>query len=184
MMKFLKNNIGSLLMIFFLIIVGILLLINPVGFTMGIIKAAGVLLILLGILDIVRYFRTPAPEAAKGQNLYSGLVSLALGCFCVFRAEWFVAVFPVLAVVYGILQVLLGLRYMQRAVDALRLHIPLWYLRCINAVISILFGMIIITNPAMTMLSIWVFTGLTMIIEGVFEAVALFLTGKKEKAVK
>jgi len=55
----------------------------------------------------------------------------------------------------------------------------LCYLKAISAGISLLFGFIIVLNPAMTFMSIWVFTGITLIIEGVFDAVSLFLQQNK-----
>lgn len=51
------------------ILVGILLLFNPVGFTSWIIMALGIILILAGLISTVEYFRTPAPEAALKSHL-------------------------------------------------------------------------------------------------------------------
>lgn len=45
--------------------VGILLLINPVGFTVAIIVGIGFLLALMGVLSVLAYFRTEPEEAAK-----------------------------------------------------------------------------------------------------------------------
>ena len=87
--------------------------------------------------------------------------------------------FPVLAVLYGLFQVLIGFRKLQRMVDALRLGRSLWWLRAISAGITLLFGFLIAFNPTMTMMSVWVFTGITLIIEGIFDAVLLYATYKK-----
>ena len=45
--------------------------------------------------------------------------------------------------------------------------------------ITLLFGFLIAFNPTMTMMSVWVFTGITLIIEGIFDAVLLYATYKK-----
>ena len=42
------------------ILIGILLLINPVGFTSSIIVAFGIVLTIMGIGQIIKYFRTDA----------------------------------------------------------------------------------------------------------------------------
>lgn len=183
-MKYLKGNAGTLATIAFLIIVGVLLLVNPETFAVVVVKVAGVLLMLLGAVDIIKYFRTPAPEAVQGQSFYSGAVLITVGCFGLFASGWFVKVFPVLAVIYGLMQILLGLRKLQRTVDALRLKLPLWHLRGLSAVISLAFGFLIALNPEMTVIGIWVFTGLSMILEGVFDAAVLFLTGRRKPAEK
>ena len=46
------------------IVIGILLLINPVGFTSGIIVAFGIVMMLMGVGQIIKYFATEAEEAA------------------------------------------------------------------------------------------------------------------------
>ncbi len=172
-MKYLKENWSSILTTVFLIVVGILLLVNPGTFAIIIIKIAGVLLAALGVFDLVKYFRAAPEEAAKGSSFFSGAVMITAGFICIFSGSWFIAVFPVLAVIYGVFQILLGFRKLQRTVDALRMKHPLWWLKCISAVISLLFGFIIAANPEMTLIGIWVFIGLTMIIEGIFDAVAM-----------
>ena len=178
-MKFIKENGTTLLTILFLVLIGILLLIDPATYGITIIKVAGVLFAALGVFDLVKYFRAKPADAAKGQAFSSGVTMISIGCFCVFASGWFKDAFPVLAVLYGLFQILIGFRKLQRMVDALRLKQPLWYLRAISAGITLLFGFLIVLNPGMTFMSIWVFTGLTLIIEGVFDAAALFLQQKK-----
>ena len=178
-MKFIKENWASLLTILFLVLVGILLLVEPGTFGAVIIRAAGILFTALGVNDLIKYFRADPGEAAKGSAFCSGMTMLSVGCFCFFGSGWFVSVFPVLAVLYGLFQILIGFRKAQRTADAIRMKKPLWYLKAISAGISLLFGLIIVLNPGMTFMSIWVFTGITLIIEGVFDAVSLFLQQKK-----
>ena len=81
-----------------------------------------------------------------------------------------------LAVVYGLLQIAVGFVKVQKTVDALRMHWPLWQLSAVSALISLLFGFIIVLNPGMVLMSIWTFTGVTLIIEGVFDAAVLIVT--------
>ena len=178
-MKFIKENVNALLTILFLILIGILLLVDPATFGITIIKVAGVLFVALGVFDLVKYFRAEPSEAAKGQGFSSGAAMISIGCFCFFGSGWFKDAFPVLAVLYGLFQILIGFRIAQRTVDALRTKRPMWYLKAISAGISLLFGFIIVLNPGMTFMSIWVFTGITLIIEGVFDAASLFLHQKK-----
>ena len=101
---------------------------------------------------------------------------------CLFSGNRFKEAFPLLVVLYGVFQVLLGYRKLQRMVDALRMKAELWWLKAISAGISLLFGYIIALNPGMKLMSIWIFTGLTMIIEGVFDAAAMVVQLKKQKA--
>lgn len=180
-MKFLRENWSSLLTILFLIVVGILVLVNPDLYTTIIIRVVGVLLTLLGIYDIVKYFRSEPMEAAKGSGFYSGVMMVTAGGFCIFRLNTLKSVFPMMAVLYGVFQIVLGYRKLQRTVDALRMKLPLWWLQAISAGISLLFGYLIALNPGMTLMSIWVFTGITMIIEGLFDAASLFVSLRKRE---
>ena len=70
-MKFIKENLNTLLTILFLVLIGILLLVDPATFGITIIKVAGVLFAALGIFDLVKYFRADPAEALReyGQQL-------------------------------------------------------------------------------------------------------------------
>ena len=182
-MKFIKENVNALLTSLFLILIGILLLVDPATFGITVIKVAGVLFAALGVFDLVKYFRVEPAEAAKGQGFSSGVTMISIGCFCFFGTGWFKDVFPVLAVLYGLFQILIGFRKAQRTVDSLRTKNPLWYLKAISAGITLFNGFIIVLNPGMAFMNILVFTGITLIIEGVFDAVSLFLQQKKTTAL-
>ncbi len=179
-MKFLKENWANLLTIVLLIAAGILLLVNPSSFGLIIIQAVGVVLFIYGIVNIVKYFKASPEEAAKGYTFSTGAILISSGAFCFFSSGWFKDTFPILAVLYGLFQILIGFIKLQRTVDALRAKDSLWYMRAISTVMSLLFGLLIVMNPDMTMMSIWVFTGITLIIEGVFDAVTLYLQEKEK----
>ena len=180
-MNFLKKYWPALLTALFLILLGVLLLINPTGFTTSIIKLGGILLIVLGLFDMITYFRADPMEGMKGSGFFSGLAMIAGGCFCLIKTGWFLRAFPVLAVIYGIFQILLGFRKLQQMVDALRLKMAGWWLLAISAVITLLFGFWITANPETVLLGIWTFTGVAMIIEGVVDLVVIFLQGRMVK---
>ena len=59
------KKINALFLCIAELIVGILLLIKPIGFTSGIIICAGIGLMVKGLVEIIRYFRTSAQTAAQ-----------------------------------------------------------------------------------------------------------------------
>ena len=181
---FFRRYLRDIITALFLIVVGILLLINPVAFAMGLVKLAGVFLVVLGALRIVRYFRTDPETAAKGQDFFIGLIAILGGLFCIFFTGWFLSAFTTLAVIYGLLQLLLGFSKVQRTVDFLRMDLSLWYLPACSALIYLVFGFIIVLNPEMTLINVWVFTGVTMIVEGIITAVCLFLLERERREAK
>ena len=95
-MKILKENWSSLLTMLFLIVVGILLLVNPDLYSTIIIQIAGVLLAALGIFDLIKYFRAAPEDAAKGSGFYSGAIMITAGVFCLFSGNRFKEAFPLL----------------------------------------------------------------------------------------
>ncbi len=180
-MKFLKNNWTLLLTALFLIAIGVMLLINPTGFTAGLIRLFGLLLFALGVFDMIKYFRADPAESAKGSGFFSGLTLTAAGCFCFFMTDWFLKVFPALAVIYGVFQILIGFRKVQRVVAALRRKMPGWQLPAVSAAVTLAFGFWITLTPEMAWIGIWTFTGIALILEGVLDLTVLILQGRTAK---
>ena len=178
-MKFLKNNLGGIAMCLLELLVGALLLINPVGFTSGIIMGAGLVLILIGIVCIIKYFRAEPEEAAKSQNLLKGLIALLAGVFCALRSEWFVVTFPVITLIYGLVILITGLGKIQWTVDILRQKKPKWFLCGLSALVSTVCGLVIIAAPFTTTAVLWMFTGISLIVDACFDIPALILTNRR-----
>ena len=173
-MRAIQKNGGSILMCVLEILVGVLLLVDPTGFTSAIIIAAGAALILYGAICIVRYFRADAAEGALRQNLFKGLLLLLGGLFCVLRSKWFVDTFPLLTILYGIGLLISGVGKIQWMADMIRFGRKRWYLPAISAVLSLIFAAIILCSPT----ALWSFLGIVLIVEAVFDIVAIALGGK------
>lgn len=177
-MNSLKGNVNVIMLCLFELIVGTLLLINPVGFTAGIIMVVGIVMILLGLIDVVRYFRTSADEALLEQTLAKGLLSLLAGIFCVWKTEWFIVTFPVLTILYGILILVAGISKIQLTVDMLRMKNKKWFWAAISAVISIACAIAILQSPFASTAVLWMFTGASLIVEGIIDIVTM-IAGRK-----
>lgn len=180
-MKAIKENAGSLILSLAEIAVGILLLVNPVGFTAGIIIAAGVLLLALGLHLIVRYFTTTPGLGQQEQSLARGLALAALGGFCAMQTKWVIAAFPVLTVLYGAAILLTGLCRTQSAIDMLRMRHPNWGWAALSAALSILFAVLIFMNPFGTTVALWTFTAITLIVEAVLDVVYFIFAVRRSK---
>ncbi|MBQ8627329.1 MAG: DUF308 domain-containing protein [Agathobacter sp.] len=176
-MNNLKENKNGIVICLFEIFVGILLLVNPVGFTSGIIIGTGIVLSVFGLISIFKYFGTNIEEASRNQDLSKGLVALFGGLFCIFKSEWFAIAFPVLTILYGVFMILSGIGKVQWAIDLLRLKRK-WILPAVSALLSLVFGFVILQSPFETTAILWMFTGITMIVEAVFDAFSLVYVGK------
>lgn len=83
MYKFNRRK-GNLLTCIAELLIGILLFINPVGFTSGIIIMLGVILAGSGIVNLFGYFRAAPEDAAEQGGLAKGLGLLLAGTFACF----------------------------------------------------------------------------------------------------
>lgn len=181
-MKNTKRNLSGVTLSLVELIVGILLLMNPVGFTSGIIIACGILLMFLGVVSIIRYFRTEPAEAAVSQLFVKGSLELVGGAFCAFNSRWFLITFPVLTLIYGVVILIAGMTKLQWMLDIIRMKRRRWFLTGISAALSFLCGVVIITNPFSTMAVLWMFIGISLIAEAVFDVVAMIFGNKEAPA--
>ena len=167
-MSVIKMNVKEIIFCIAELIIGILLLINPVRFTAGIIVLLGVSMLATGILFGYKYFRMDAEVAKKGNMLTFAILLVMMGAFCILRSDWFIATFPILTVIYGIMMLVAGVSKIQTMVDMLRLHNNKWFWAGINAVVSIV-------------CAVGIFAGVSLIVEAVLDIVTLFLAyiGKK-----
>ena len=180
-MKTLKAHFSTIILCLFELIVGILLLIKPVGFTSWIIKIAGIALMVLGLIQIIKYFRADAKEAALGQTLVKGLIAILAGAFCTFKTEWFLVTFPVLTMIYGVVILMTGIGKIQLAVDMARQKNKKWFWAAINAVVSIICAIVILRSPFTSTVVRWTFTGAALIVEGVLDVITLIAGRKTEE---
>jgi len=179
-MKMLKQNGNAIIMCIIEIVAGILVLVNPVGFTSGIIIAAGIAFMVDGLLNVIRYFRSSPAEAAAGQLLMRGLVALLAGAFCTFNSEWFIVTFPMITILYGVAVLIGGLIKVQFAADMLRAKNPKWWWGAISAAISIICSLVMINDPFSSTDALWWFIGISLIAEAVFDVITLIMSRKTD----
>lgn len=174
-MKKAKEFAGGIVFCLLELIAGIMLLIDPLSLTFWIIMISGVAMMVVGVLEVVKYFRTSVREASLGQSLTKGLLALLVGGFCVFKTEWFLAAFPVLTILYGVVILMSGIGKVQFAVDMLRQKNEKWFWPAINAVISVICAFVILRSPFSSTVALWIFTGASLIVEGVLDLITVFV---------
>lgn len=177
----LKRNLSSMAMSLAEAIIGVLLLINPIAFTSGIIIAFGVVLMIVGIHKTIRYFRTEPEEAAVSQTFVKGLLALLAGAFCAFHSHWFLGTFPVLTLLYGVGLLITGITKIQWTMDIIRMKRRKWLWMAISAAISVLCGITVVANPFSTTAVLWMFIGITFILDAVFDMIS-GIFGNRKKA--
>lgn len=174
-----KENWSIILACIVEVVVGILLLIDPIGFTSTIIVVGGVVLLVNGVVDIVQYFRTGPVPAAVGQQLAKGLLETITGLFCILNCNWFLVAFPVITVLYGVANLISGLFKTQLTVDAIRLKAK-WGWSALSAVVTLALAVIILLNPFSSTAALWVFTAVTLIAEAIVDLISIIFAKRKK----
>jgi len=173
-MKLFKENIYNLIMSLAELVIGILLLIDPVGYTSGILIAGGIVLTAMGVLGAVAHFRLPPEEAVRNHQLAVGLIEISIGLFCVFYPGWFIETFPVLTLLYGVLLLALGVVKVQWTIDLIRLRRKQWFLALFSGFISIVVAAVLFHNPLESTALLWNCTAIALIVEAVFDIITIF----------
>ena len=173
MFKYLLKHLRECITIRAQIVIGVLLIVNASVYALVLLRILGVLLIIRGTIRIVHYIQEDPQKASEGEECATGLLAISLGLLCIFGQNWMTGAFPALAVVYGLFQVLLSFQNIQKTLDSLRLNKKQWYYPGICALLYLIFGLIISLRPAMK--PVWVVTGIAMILEGIMEAVTLWM---------
>ncbi len=179
-MSFVKVGKSSLLSCIIEIIVGILLLVNPIGFTSGILMAFGIVLCIMGLGKTIRYFRTEPEEAAHEGNLATGILCILTGLVCALKTEWILVTFPMITMVYGIVSLLSGISKLQISMDLVRTKHKYWFVALISSVLTLICSIFIIANPFSSTAILWTFIGITLIVEAVVDLVTYIFSKKGE----
>ena len=164
---------GSIIICILEIVVGALLLIDPISFTSGIIIGAGVLLCLSGLVSIARYFMMKPELAAQRQLLFKGLLVLMGGVMCIVKHGWFLAAFPLLTVLYAIAMLILAAAKLQKMADMKRLGASRWYMPGISAALAVVMAAIILINPFGAAMAVWTFVAISLIAEAIVEIITI-----------
>ena len=179
-MSRLNFAIGKLILLLFEAAVGVVRLVNPIGFATVFVTVVGVLLAAVGLMFILQYFRSEPEEAQKGQGLLKGCCALLVGLFCALNTQWFIDAFPLLTVIHGIVILFTGIIRLQWTVDMLRLKMKRWYIAAGGAVVSIVLAVIIFANPFGVSQAIWTFIGISFLVDAVADLAVLIFSRKRE----
>lgn len=164
------------------ILLGVVLLINPEGFTSWIIIAAGIAMVVTGLWHVLRYFNLEPELAMREHDLSTGLFLAAAGAICIFKTAWVLGLFSHLTMLYAIALLILGFIKLQSTVDLLRLKRRGWALSLVNAALTVVLSVIILIDPFGAMAALWQLTGVSIIVIALLDiAVMIFSALKPEE---
>lgn len=179
MIKDLKRNM-ILLAIFYLIL-GLILVVFPKVSGYAICYLIGGLAIIYGVFHLILYQRTKSPFVNYRYDLVQGILGAAIGIYVIMVPEILIGTLPV---VLGIVVMVDSIVKIQNAWDLKRLGYDRWWIVMIVAVISVVLGILMVFYPFAAYLSVIVFVGISLIINGISDLVTIFILSKKVKDFK
>ncbi len=155
------------------IVVGLFLLISPDTLTKAVVIIAGIVLIAMGAVSLIGYFRSDPVGSVLGQGMTKGLIEVAIGIFILVKTGWVVGVFDT---VIALAILLLGVSKLGMSVDLMRLKDNGWKPALLDAVVTLVCAIIIVSISASD--AIWMVIGISLIVQAVLDIVTAFFSGK------
>lgn len=146
------------------ILLGLVLLIWPNMAVSVILNAIGIFCIVLGTIDVIRYFLLDERAAIVSNDLAIGLSWIACGVLVIALKGLLISILPFF---FGLVVLIGGLVKVQGALCFKRMRAARWYVELICSVVSIVLGVLILLNPFSTGLLLMRFIGGALVLEGI-----------------
>ena len=164
-MKKIMSDFRNLLIICVLeLVTGIVVLIDPFGFTKTLLMIVGIVLAIFGVIFGVQYFKKTAEAASISNDLFFGILLVMAGLFMLIKPDNIITVFSLLTTLYGVGIIVSAIAKLQLSVDQLRLKNKKWWYFAILTAVTLIIGIVSYTNPFQTITVNWKFTGICLIL--------------------
>ena len=154
---------GYIVMSLLLCAFGLLLVFLPDFFAnmLGII--CGILIIAFGVFKLVGYFSRDLYRLAFQYDLAFGALLILLGIAMLVRPS---AMMSILCAAFGVAVLADGLLKIQMAIDAKKFGLRRWWLILTTAIITVVFGILLIFRPSESVSMMTILFGLSLLSEG------------------
>lgn len=157
-------KIGYIVISALLCILGILLIAVP-DFSISAVGAiCGAILIVFGIVRLVGYFSKDLYRLAFQYDLAFGIMMIALGVVMLLRPG---SLMNFICITLGLSFLADGLFKVQIAIDSKRFGICEWWLILVLAIVTVIFGGILIARPSESSRILTILIGISMLCEGI-----------------
>lgn len=154
--------------------VGVLLFLKPEEFTRGLLIALGCVLALIGAWSLLRFFTEHRDIGLwNWATLTAAVLFLAAGGVLALWPQLVLGLFSAAAVVYGVFLILAGLYKGKTYLELRRMGFAAPAFLLIGAILSLGLGVLVVLHPFDSMLVLWRFTGVSLLIEAVCDGAAL-----------
>ena len=175
MNKFLRY-LAILVIIFFEVYAGVRLLTAPAEFSNSAIVIFGIFSLIIGVVMLYYAITFKQEYLPYRLGLALGILNVILGLFCVAFSQKVVEMFPVFAVIYGVVMVFAGIDKLGNYFIIKSRGLPHHWIWMVGAVLTIVLGIVIIANPFTTVEATYTFGGIFLIASGVVDLFAFIFS--------
>ena len=155
---------GYIVMSLLLCVFGLILILMP-GISVKVLGIiCGILITVFGIIKLVGYFSRDLYRLAFQYDLAFGALLIFLGVILLIRPTAFLSFF---CVALGVAILADGLLKIQMAIDAKKFGLSRWWLILTAAVITVIFGVLLVFRPSESVSMIMMILGLSLLFEGI-----------------
>ena len=156
------------------LILGFILLIKPGTALVTIVHILAIVAAVIGVVSLVSYFRDKYSVGNGG--VVKGIVYFVIAAFLYFGAGFIISIVPF---ILGILIVISGIVKLQEALDMMKYKADGSVTVLIIAILSLVFGILILINPFGTAELLFRIIGIALIYNGVSDLLTVFYFSKK-----
>ena len=153
------------------LVLGLLLLIWPDISVRTFCYVFGVGMLIFGGAHLILYFVRDRYESVLQMDMVAGIVGIATGAYILLKMEYMLEIIPF---ALGIVALLGAAVKVQDAFDLKRLKVQHWYLMLLLAVILVVLGALLISNPFEGIEIIVKLIGVSLIVDGVGNLIGIF----------
>ena len=164
----LKDHSKSVFYIAFALVAGLCLLLFPQMTTSVVFWGLAMVLMAMGAVNLIAYFRASVQQAVANDQMASGLLLIVLGLVVGFAQETIASLLPL---IFGMVLFVGGVLKTQGACDLKRMGDGRWFVALIGALISLICGLIVLINPFGTLMTLMRVMGAFLVVESVQDAV-------------
>ncbi len=169
---------NTLIIIITSLVLGLLLLFWPGVMVNVICYIIGAALIVLGVMQMIAYFRGPMGTVVLHNALAVGLVLLTIGIITLFSPRFLATVIPV---ALGILILIDAAFKVQKSIDLLRLGERNWWMMLVVALVVIVLGVLVLCKPFAAMKAFFLFIGVALIVNAIADLITVLVLSHSYK---
>ncbi len=175
-----KNFSLSLITSIIFVVLGLFLFIRPDATITTISYIIGGVLLVLGILSVIRYFRSDYGINALDFDLVYGVLVIIAGLYLIFNPTMLGAIFPI---ILGIWIIINSVTKFQYALVLKKLDKNDWKYTLLISFLTLAWGIILLINPLESVLVITQVIGIFIIIYAVLDIIDNFILKRNEEDI-